>query len=108
MPVQLRQKKNLGIGLSKKKSYPFECPLRGDPSFACVCVSKSCISFEYAAAILEPSGENDTLWTDESTVNVDWQLPVDVSHIFTVLSPLALATCLPSGLNATEKILRLR
>jgi len=50
---------------------------------------------------LEPSGENATLLTAESTVNVDTHVPVDASQILTVLSSLTLARDLPSVLHDT-------
>ena len=40
--------------------------------------------------------------------NVDWHFPVHVSQILTLWSLLPLATCLPSGLHATDKTLRFR
>jgi hypothetical protein len=53
-----------------------------------------------------------TSWTRIQTFHtyvcpfrVDWHLPVDVSHILTVLSPLPLATFVPSGDHATDQTL---
>ena len=40
----------------------------------------------------------------ERPFNVDRHVPVDVSHILTVLSPLPLATCCPFGLKLTHNI----
>jgi hypothetical protein len=57
---------------------------------------------------LEPSGENATALTVESTVNVDTQSPVFVFQSLTVPSSLPLAKIVEFGLQATELTLRLR
>jgi hypothetical protein len=44
----------------------------------------------------------------ECPLNVEWHLPVVVFHTLMVLSALPLAKVTPSGLQATEKTLRLK
>ena len=57
---------------------------------------------------MEPSGENATLKTPESTVNVEWHSPVVVFQSLILLSQLPLAIVDPLELHATEVTLRLR
>ena len=56
---------------------------------------------------MEPSAENATLVTSESTVSVHWQEPVSTSHRQTVLSWLPEAMNLPSAEKAAERTLAL-